>query len=199
MPVVASFCMSLDGFVARPDNSVGPLFDWYEGGDVEVPMVGYPITFHVAEASAGYLRRHLAQAEHSAFVCGRTVFEYAHGWGGNPPGGGRAFVVTHRPPPADWPEEHLAPFTFCPDVATAIERAKAAGDGNVGVSGPSIARQCLNLGLLEELKIDLVPVFLGEGVRYFENLGTDKAELERTEVVAGEGVTHLSYRVHYRS
>ncbi|WP_328646219.1 dihydrofolate reductase family protein [Amycolatopsis sp. NBC_00348] len=199
MTVAASFCMSLDGFVARPDNSVGPLFDWYSAGDVEVPMVGYPMTFRVAEASAGYLRRQLAQAEHSAFVCGRTVFDHTHGWGGRPPGGGTAFVVTHRPPPADWPAENLAPFTFCPDVETAIERAKAAGDGNVGVSGPAIARQCLTLGLLDELAIDLVPVFLGEGVRYFENLGAGGAELDRVEVVEGEGVTHLRYRLRYRS
>lgn len=95
--------------------------------------------------------------------------------------------------------ENLAPFTFCPDVETAIERAKAAGDGNVGVSGPAIAQQCLTFGLLDELAIDLVPVFLGEGVRYFENLGPGGAELDRVEVVEGEGVTHLRYRVHYRS
>ena len=56
MTVTASFCMSLDGFVARPDNSVGPLFDWYSSGDVEVPMVGYPITFRVSAASAAYLQ-----------------------------------------------------------------------------------------------------------------------------------------------
>jgi dihydrofolate reductase len=199
MPTVASFCMSLDGFVARPDNSVGPLFDWYNGGDVAVPMVGYPMTFHVAPASADYLKRHLAEAAGSALVCGRRVFEYTHGWGGNPPGGGKAFVVTHRPPPEDWSDENLAPFTFVPDVESAIEQAKAAGDGHVGVSGPSIAQQCLNLGLLDDLKIDLVPVFLGEGVRYFEHVDTGKAELERVQVVEGEGVTHLHYRVHYRS
>ncbi|WP_290050000.1 dihydrofolate reductase family protein [Amycolatopsis solani] len=120
-------------------------------------------------------------------------------WGGRPPGGGKAFVVTHRPPPPDWSAENLAPFTFVGDVADAIERAKAAGDGNVGVSGPDIARQCLRLGLLDEVRIDLVPVFLGEGVRYFDDLGATGAELERVEVVAGEGVTHLRYRVHYRS
>lgn len=199
MTTVASFCMSLDGFVARPDNSVGPLFDWYNAGEVEVPMVGYPITFRVAPSSAGYLREQLDSARHSAFVCGRRVFDHTHGWGGNPPGGGKAFVVTHRPPPPDWSAENLAPFTFVDDVATAIERAKAAGDGAVGVSGPDIARQCLRLGLLDEVRIDLVPVFLGEGVRYFDDLGATKAELERVEVVAGEGVTHLRYRVHYRS
>jgi dihydrofolate reductase len=197
MPVVASFCMSLDGFVARPDNSVGPLFDWYTAGDVEVPMAGYPITFAVAEASAGYLRRQMDFARNSAFVCGRRVFDYTHGWGGNPPGGGSGFVVTHRPPPADWPAEHLAPFTFLDDVESAIKQAKAAGDGNVGVSGPSIAQQCLNLGLLDELRIDLVPVLLGEGIRYFENIDTAKARFERVEVVVGEGVTHLRHRVTY--
>ncbi|MEV6878617.1 dihydrofolate reductase family protein [Amycolatopsis sp. NPDC051128] len=197
--VVASFCMSLDGFVARPDDSVGPLFDWYTAGDVEIPMIGYPLTFRVAPASAGYLRAYLDSVRHSAFVCGRRVFEYTHGWGGRPPGGGKAFVVTHRPPPTDWSEENLAPFTFCPDVESAIERAKAAGDGTVGVSGPAIAQQCLNLGLLDELRIDLVPVFLGEGVRYFDHIDPGKAGLERLEVVEGEGVTHLRYRVRHRS
>lgn len=195
--VIASFCMSLDGFVARPDDSVGPLFDWYQAGDVEVPMAGYPTTFHVGRASAEYLRAHVDAIRGGAFVCGRRVFEYTHGWGGNPPGGGRAFVVTHRPPP-DWPESTLAPFTFVPDVASAIEQAEAAGNGTVGVSGPDIARQCLNLGLLDEVRIDLVPVFLGEGIRYFSNVDP-KAELEQVEVVVGSGVTHLRYRVRSRA
>ncbi|MEU0796310.1 dihydrofolate reductase family protein [Amycolatopsis sp. NPDC005961] len=193
--VVASFCMSLDGFVARPDDSVGPLFDWYTAGDVEVPMVGYPITFRVSPSSADYLSSFLDSVRHSAFVCGRRVFEYTRGWGGNPPGGGAAFVVTHRPPPSDWPASSLAPFTFVSSVPEAIESAKAAGDGTVGVSGPNIAQQCLKLGLLDEVRVDLVPVVLGEGVRYFSSLGS--ASLERVEVVAGAGVTHLRYRVCY--
>ncbi|OXM64814.1 dihydrofolate reductase family protein [Amycolatopsis vastitatis] len=194
MTVVASFCMSLDGFVARPDDSVGPLFDWYQSGDVEVAMIGYPIKFHVSPASAAYLRTFLESMRGSAFVCGRRVFEYTHGWGGNPPGGGRAFVVTHRPPPS-WSSENLAPFSFVSDVASAIEQAKAAGDGTVGVSGPSIAQQCLALGLLDEVRVDLVPVFLGDGVRYFSGLDSRLGLLERVDVVAGDGVTHLRYRV----
>ncbi|GLY07816.1 dihydrofolate reductase family protein [Actinoplanes sp. NBRC 101535] len=199
MTVIASFCMSLDGFVARPDNSVGPLFDWYSRGDVEVPMAGYPITFRVSAASADYLRAQTDLARSSAFVCGRRVFDHTGGWGGNPPGNGRAFVMTHREPPADWPAERLAPFTFVPDgVESAINQAKAAGDGNVSVSGPAVAQQCLNAGLLDEIRIDLVPVFLGEGIPYFANIDNDGAELERVEVVEGDGVTHLRYRVHYR-
>ncbi|WP_086685033.1 hypothetical protein, partial [Amycolatopsis pretoriensis] len=128
--VVASFCMSLDGFVARPDDSVGPLFDWYTAGDVEVPMVGYPTTFRVSPSSAAYLSSFLDMVRGSAFVCGRRVFDYTQGWGGRPPGGGAAFVVTHRPPPS-WSSSVLAPFTFVPDVARAVELAAAAGDGTV--------------------------------------------------------------------
>ena len=195
--VVASFCMSLDGFVARPDDSVGPLFDWYTAGDVEVPMVGYPITFRVSPSSADYLRSFLDTVRLGALVCGRRVFDYTHGWGGNPPGGGAAFVVTHRPPPSDWPASHLAPFTFVSSVSHAIELAVAAGNGSVGVSGPSIAEQCLNLGLLDEVRIDLVPVFLGSGVRYFSSVDVGNASLEPVEVVAASGVTHLRYRVSY--
>lgn len=188
--------MSLDGFVARPDDSVGPLFDWYTAGEVEVPMVGYPTTFRVSPPSASYLRSFLDTVRGSAFVCGRRVFDYTRGWGGHPPGGGSAFVVTHRPPPS-WSSSVLAPFTFVSDVARAVELAAAAGDGNVGVSGPSIARQCLELGLLSEVRIDLVPVFLGSGVSYFSGLSASGASLEQVEVVVGSGVTHLVYRVHY--
>jgi hypothetical protein len=54
------------------------------------------------------------------------------------------------------------------------------------------------MGLLDEIRIDLVPVFLGEGVRYFDHINNDKADLRRAEVVEGEGVTHLRYDVHYR-
>lgn len=65
-------------------------------------------------------------------------------------------------------------------------------------ASPARTQQCLNLRLLDEVRIDLVPVFLGDGVRYFEHIHNEKADLERVEVVEGEGVTHLRYRVHYR-
>ncbi|MFF0771478.1 dihydrofolate reductase family protein [Nonomuraea wenchangensis] len=137
-------------------------------------MVGYPITFRVAAAGAGCRRGQMDFAQYGALVWGRRVFDYTGGWGGDPPGSGRGSVVTHREPPAERP----APFTFVHD----------------GVSGPDIAQQCRNLGLLGEVRIDLVPVFLGEGIRYIDNIQNEKVELERVE---GEGVTHLRHRVHY--
>ncbi|MFD1052072.1 hypothetical protein ACFQ1S_44125, partial [Kibdelosporangium lantanae] len=97
MPVTASFCMSLDGFVADEDGNVGPLFDWYFNGDVEITPPGYPITYRMSEASAQYWNSEFAHIDGAAFVCGRRVFDYTKGWGGIPPTGGPAFVVTHRP------------------------------------------------------------------------------------------------------
>ncbi|MEU4691576.1 dihydrofolate reductase family protein [Actinoplanes sp. NPDC023714] len=87
------------------------------------------------------------------------------------------------------PAERLAPFTFVHDgVESAVRQAEAAGNGDVSVSGPDIAQQCLNAGLLDEVRIDLVPVLLGEGIRYFDHIDNDKARLERVE----------RYRVNYR-
>ena len=56
-------------------------------------------------------------------------------------------------------------------------------------------QQCLGVGLLDEIHIDLVPILLGEGVRLFESLKTAPIELEDPQVSEGSGVTHLTYRV----
>jgi dihydrofolate reductase len=200
MTVIASFSMSLDGFIADPDGNVGPLFDWYRNGDVEVPLPGYGLTFHMTEASARYWTETVPTEEGApgAFVCGRGIFDYTNGWGGRPPGGHPTFVVTHRPPPQDWPPfEGGAPYTFVHDgVESAIEKATAvARGGDIGVSGASIAQQALNAGLVDDVAIDLVPVFLGKGVRYFDNMDPTIALDGPTRVVEGKRVTHLRYAV----
>ena len=71
----------------------------------------------------------------------------------------------------------------------------SAATKKVGVGGADITRQCLELGLLDEIQIDLVPVLLGQGVRLFEYLGIEPIELEKTGMSESPGVTHLSFRV----
>ena len=90
-----------------------------------------------------------------------------------------------------------SPFTFVTDgVESAVEKAKkAAGDKNVDLIGASIAQQCLNAGLLDEIQIDLAPVLLGGGVRLFDHLDSGPINLEPLAVVQGLDVTHLRYRV----
>ncbi|RIQ20384.1 dihydrofolate reductase family protein [Jiangella rhizosphaerae] len=193
--VFSSFTMSLDGFVAYPDDSVGALFDWYDNGPVEVRPAGYPITFHMSEASAAYWRQNETEG---VFIAGRRIFDHANGWGGKPPNDSPTFVVTHRPPPANWPPIPDAPFTFVDSVESALSQARAiAGDKDIGVAGPNIAQQCINLGALEEIRVDLVPILMREGIRYLDNIENDRTHLELLQVVEGKNVTHLRYGVTY--
>lgn len=193
--VFSSFTMSLDGFVAYPDDSVGALFDWYTSGDVEVRPAGYPIVFRMSEASAAYWRQNETEG---VFIAGRRIFDHANGWGGRPPNDSPTFVVTHRPPPADWPPVPDAPFTFVGSVEEALAGARAvAGDQDIGVAGPTIVQQCIDLGVLEEIRVDLVPILLRDGVRYFDHLQNERTHLELLQVVEGHQVTHLRYGVSY--
>jgi dihydrofolate reductase len=201
--VVLELSMSLDGFIAgpndNPDNGLGDrgdvLFKWYSSGDTDFPLAGTDMVFKISRASAEFLRPSWQNI--GASVTGRRTFDIARGWGGNPPGGMDApyFVVTHTVP-REWVKPG-SPFTFVTDgVESAVEKArKAAGDKNVDVMGASIAQQCLKAGLLDEIQIDLAPVLLGGGVRLFDHLDNVPIELEPLAVVQGLDVTHLRYRV----
>lgn len=200
MTVMAGFSMSLDGYIAGPDGHVGPLFDWYGNGDVDVPLPGTDLMFRMTRTSAEYWNSifPLEEGTPGAFVCGRGIFDFTNGWGGRPPGGQPTFVVTHRPAPENWPPvEGHAPYTFVHDgVASAIEQATAvARGGNVGLSGASIVQQAINAGLVDQVRIDLVPVFLGAGVRYFDGMDPSIVLDDPVEVVQGKRVLHLHYRI----
>jgi dihydrofolate reductase len=193
--IFSSFSTSLDGFIADPQGAVGPLFDWYVNGDVEVTPPGYPITFRMSEASAAYWHQNETEG---VFVCGRRIFDHARGWGGVPPNNSPTFVVTHRPPPGDWPPVPDAPFTFVDSLESAIGAARELANGkDIGVAGADIAQQCLNLGFLDEVRMDLVPVLLHEGIPYLANITNDAARLDLVQTVEGRNVTHLRYRVTY--
>ncbi len=75
------------------------------------------------------------------------------------------------------------------------QAAAVAGDGIVGVSGADVVQQCLNAGLIDEIAIDLLPVLLGEGIRFLHNLTGHADRTGRPTGHRGNGVTHVSYRV----
>jgi dihydrofolate reductase len=199
--VSVGLSMSLDGFIAGPND--GPerplgeggerLFAWYSTGDTEYRLPGTEMVFRVSPQSAELLRE--AHPRMGAFVTGRRTFDITNGWGGNPPLGVPTFVVTHSVP-QEWVYEG-SPFTFVTDgVESAVEKAReVAGDNDVAVGAASVVQQCIRSGLLDVIHVDLVPVLLGDGVRLFEHLGKVPIELERTNVVEGAGVTHLTFRV----
>ena len=198
--VVFNMTMSLDGFVAgpndSPENGLGEggeaLFNWYFSGDTEVPISDGNMVLKVSPQSAKLLKE--SMGNYGAGVWGRKTFDIAQGWGGHPPGS-PAFIVTHTVPP-EWVYEG-SPFTFVTEgVESAIRQAKqAAGDKDVVVCTASILQQCLNLGLMDEIHIDVVPLLLGNGVRLFDHLDIKPIELESIRVVEAPGVTHLGFRV----
>jgi dihydrofolate reductase len=187
--------MSLDGYIAGPaESGFEHLFKWYGNGDVELPTTHPEMTFRLTPVSAEHFRNVIDMT--GALVVGRRLFDLTDGWGGNHPIGKPVVVVTHSVPEG-WPRDD-APFTFVTDgIESAIEQAKAlAGDKVVGVNGGTIASQCLDAGLLDEVWVDLVPVLLGGGTRFFDQLGGAPFELEGPiSVVEAADVTHLRYRV----
>jgi dihydrofolate reductase len=195
--IIAQMSMSLDGYVADPSGSVGRLFDWFGSGRVETIWPGMGLISRTTAASADHLASTIAEA--GALVVGRRVFDFARGWGGQHPLNVPVFVLTHGPLPQDWIAAHPgAPFAFVLDgFESAISQARAvAGARTIGLNGPNIAQQALNAGLLDALHIDLVPVLLGRGIRFFDE--ADRREpvlLENPTVIEGDRVTHLIYKI----
>jgi len=195
--VQAQAIMSLDGYIAKQDNTIGRLFDWLQNGEIALPTPAGDFTVHLSPASAEHWKGWVSSL--GALVCGRELFEVAEGWQGRHTLNVPVVVVTHQVP-TDWVEEHPdAPFIFVTDgVEAAIARAQEiAGDRVVTVSGGTIARQALALGLLDEVAVDLVPVVMGEGNRpFFGNLSAQDVLLGNpTTCIQGDRVTHLVFPV----
>src|SRR5689334_9112966 len=193
--VVAIMSMSLDGYVADPNDGVAEVFDWYmHSGNVEFHTGGSdPMTFKVSEPSAAHLRA--LWSELGAVLTGRRTFEVADGWGGNH-AWGPAFVLTHEIP-AGWPRPNSTVHFVTDGIQSAVKQAKAAAGANsVAVHGADTIQQLLNAGLLDEMSIDIAPVLLGSGVRLFENLTQIPTVLGDPIVTAAPGVTHVRYAVH---
>jgi dihydrofolate reductase len=126
------------------------------------------------------------------------VFDFTDGWDGKHPMDTHVVVLSHSVP--DGWEREGEWFTFVSSgIEEAVERAKAiAGEKVVGVNGGTIASQCLEARLLDEVWVDLVPVLLGAGTPFFSGLSAAPYELEGPlSIVDGKDVTHLRYRVRY--
>src|SRR5262245_10462836 len=196
--VSAGATMSLDGFIAGPDDTgFDLLFKWYGAGDVEVPMpdstAGVPAS-RVSPASADLLRQEFAGW--GALVVGRHLYDLTNAWNGRHPLGVTTVVLTHKPP-EDRPQadENFVFVTGGIDAAVA-KATEIAGDKDVAVNGGQMARQALQAGLLDEIGVDLVPVVLGKGTPLLAGFDSKPVAFEGPYlVVEGSGVTHLRYRV----
>jgi dihydrofolate reductase len=143
-------------------------------------------------------------AESKAFIMGRNMFGPVRGgwdrlwkgwWGDNPPYHAPVFVLTHYPRDPQ-PMEGGTTFYFVTDgIKAAFERAReAAGDGNISIhGGATTINQYLAAGLIDELRLRIMPITLGTGTRLFD--GVPSLNLEQVESRAAGPITHLTYRV----
>lgn len=190
--VLTHMTMSLDGYIADPDDQPAELFDWYTAGDVSVPSANEAVAFKVDDQSAVVLRD-LTQNV-GAIVSGRRLFDIAKGWNDHHPGGAPVVVVTHRPPPdaaKKWPRT-----SFVAGVEAAIARAREiAGGKDVTIASANVIQQALALGLVDEVCVSLAPVIFGEGISYFSKLPQGHVMLDDPIVVQGQRALHLRYPV----
>jgi dihydrofolate reductase len=193
--------MSLDGFIAGPNDEIDPLHDWLfttkpaslERGAWERAEGKTERFFGPEGVNKDILMSGLAIE--GATVVGRRTYDITSGWGGKPPGNGHYFVLTHNPPPKD---EISSAFTFVTDgIESAVRQARAKSvSGHLDLMGASVVQQGLRAGLVDELIIQVIPVLLGEGIRLFDHLGSDHIRLKRTRVAEGPSdVTHLFFDV----
>jgi dihydrofolate reductase len=192
--VIFDISMSLDGFITGPnDNHEHPLGD---GGKQLHDWVWHDkdMTKNAELMQGG------TTATTGAMVVGRRTYDLIDGYGGNHPLPGVPLFVVSRDVPKNIPKGHT-PFTFVTDgIESAITRAKAtAGDKNVYViGGANVAQQCINAGLLDEIRLHVAHVLLGSGVRLFDHLAK-QVTLEKTNIVdgagGGTGATHFRFQI----
>jgi dihydrofolate reductase len=188
--VVMYSSVSVDGFIADENDQPGPLFDWLLSGDVPLDESG---VLKVSQKSYDYIRPYWDQI--GATIAGRHVFDMTNGWDGTPPAGvDHVVVVTHRGRPEGWYPE--APFYFVDGVEAAMAKAQElAGDRMVEVASGDVGGQVLAAGLIDEVRMDVVPVVFGSGKRYFGSVHAQQLLEDPDVVIQGNRVLHQRYRV----
>lgn len=191
--VISHLAMSLDGFIADPDDGCDELFGFYGSGDVPVRLSKGIPELRVSRTTADLLTAELGKC--GAAVVGRRLYDLTSGgWGGHPAGEVPMVVVTHHPP-TDWPRDGV-PICFETSVPAAVAKARElAGDRDVAIDGATITRGCLDAGLLDAIQVSLVPVILGAGIPWLAGI-RGPVRLSDPEVIEDRGVTHLRYTVH---
>jgi len=179
--VVVNRSMSLDGFIAGPDDAMSWIFDF-------------------VAPDAAWLTE-IAAATGAMLVGRRTTevgsrMEANQEWGTESggegyPSSGPIFVLTHKPPDPPEPGVTYLSGDIGKAVATALE---AAGGKNLEILGADVASQCLQRGLVDEIQVYVLPVLLGDGVR-FSAPGLGRIDLEPLGSTQSDGVTILRFRV----
>ncbi|ALG10416.1 dihydrofolate reductase family protein [Kibdelosporangium phytohabitans] len=193
--VISALSVSVDGYITGrnpgPGQGLGDagfLFDWYFDGDTPSTVFdGFKLSAQSAKVFDALASRD------GAVVCGRNTYEDSDRFGddGSPHPTAPLFVLSHRPAPRSHGRQTL--------ITTGIEDAiaaarQAAGDKDVCLMGGGVTSEALKAGLVDEIVLHQVPVLLGGGRPFFQELPAH-IRLELIKAVPAPGVTHLHYTV----
>lgn len=197
--IFADIDVSLDGYIAGPNISKeNPLGDggeqliWYDD-DVNDKKTDFQSEYAANDAT---VLQESADNEGSVIMGEKTFDVSIDSWGHNPPIHKPCFVLTEVP--KDKIILSDTSFTFITTgIQNAIEQASAAAKGkNVCVMGGAYTiAECMNSGLLEELHLHVVPILLGDGLKLFDRVKTEKVSLIKKRVLEGEKATHLIFKL----
>jgi dihydrofolate reductase len=184
--------ISLDGYVAGPNVTLSnPL------GDDGERLHDWMFVGRSAEQARTFEEDVFAPC--GAMLMGRTMLDVGiEPWGEEPTFHMPVFVLTHR---AHEPVAKLGGTTYhfvTTGLADALEQARAAADDKDIVigGGANLVRQCLAAGIVEEFRLHLVPLVLGDGTRLFDGVAPFTAQAAASSGLDSHGVTHLHYRMH---
>jgi dihydrofolate reductase len=173
--VIAGMSMSLDGYINDASGSVAPLYpDFY--------------IYKQSKSLLDAIQNTYEMSENPNWYAGNYEFQVP------------LFIVTHHPPKIHPKETSKLTITFVPSVEEAIEKARyAAGRKEVCiVGGASTIQQALAAKLIDELQIDIIPVLLGKGVRFFDHFNSEKITLKKISVTEPTTTrTELKFAVSY--
>ena len=173
--VVVNRSMSLDGFIAAPGDAMDWIFDFMA-----------PDEFPEIAAATG------------AMLVGRRTADVGDRMKAEKPGSvdypfsGPVFVLTHRPPEPPDPDITYLTGDIGEAVATALD---AAAGKNLEILGANVAGQCLQRGLVDEILVYVLPVLLGDGIRFYSSPGLARIDLEPVSSTQAGGITILRFRV----
>jgi len=196
--VFSAHAVSVDGYLSgrtpeggeefgRGLGDAGMLFDWYFDGDTPSRLFN---GFKLSEPSARFFD--IVAARVGATVAGRTTYEHSGHWGGGGPHPtAPLFVLSHRPAPEISETQTLVSTGIEDAIAAARE---AAGDLDVAVMGGGALTSALAADLVDEVILHQVPVLLGGGHSFFQEV-PKHVNLRLIEAIAAPGVTHLHYAV----
>jgi dihydrofolate reductase len=196
--VFSAHAVSVDGYISgrtpeggeefgRGLGDAGMLFDWYFDGDTSSQVFD---GFKLSEPSARFFD--IIAARVGATVSGRTTYEHSSHWGGGGPHPtARLFVLSHRPAPEISETQTLVTTGIEDAIAAARE---VAGDKDVAVMGGGALTSALAADLVDEVILHQVPVLLGGGHSFFQEV-PKHVNLRLLEAIPAPGVTHLHYEV----